>query len=79
MANKKPVHEIRHNGVKAAIWENDGKNGAFYNVTFSRAFKDADDNWRDVHSYGFRQIFSVIRCAVEAQAWIAAKGSPGRD
>jgi hypothetical protein len=35
---KKPVAQLRMSRLKAAIWENPGEKGAFYNVTFSRLY-----------------------------------------
>ena len=41
MANsKKPVHEIRMGRIRAAVWENETKNGNVHNVTISRLYKD---------------------------------------
>ena len=46
MANSKknPVHEVRLGRVRAAVWENDTKNGAMHNVTLTRLYKDDDDD-----------------------------------
>jgi len=74
MTNNKPIHEIRHNGVKVAIWKNDSAKGAFYNASFSRSYRSADGNWHDAHTYGLRDLFALIHCAVEAQAWIFSQG-----
>ena len=39
MANsKKPVHEIRMGRIRAAVWENETKNGNVHNVTISRLY-----------------------------------------
>jgi len=46
-----PVEKIRRKSISASIWRNEGKNGAFYNVTFERSFKDGDD-YKNSHSYG---------------------------
>ena len=48
MANsKKPVHEIRMGRIRAAVWENETKNGNVHNVTISRLYKDDNDKWSD--------------------------------
>ena len=45
MANsKKPVHEIRMGRIRAAVWENETKNGNVHNVTISRLYKDDNAN-----------------------------------
>ena len=50
MANQgnRPVHEIRLGRIKAAIWENDTKNGTYHNVSISRIYKDGDQ-WKRLH------------------------------
>ena len=40
MATSKPSNTIRSGNIKATIWENRGKNGNFFQATFSRPFKD---------------------------------------
>ena len=53
MANsKKPVHELRMGRIRAAIWENETKNGTVHNVTVSRLYKDDNDKWSDSTSFG---------------------------
>ena len=53
MANsKKPVHEIRMGRIRAAVWENETKNGTVHNVTVSRLYKDDNDKWSDSTSFG---------------------------
>ena len=53
MANsKKPVHEIRMGRIRAAVWENETKNGNVHNVTISRLYKDDNDKWSDSNSFG---------------------------
>lgn len=41
-AAKKPVQTVRIYPVEAAIWKNESEKGAFYSVTFSRTYKDAN-------------------------------------
>ena len=73
MADKqKPVHTVRHGNVKAAIWENAGKSGAFYRVSFTRSYKDGDA-WKDTTSYGLFDIWDLVHCAGEAYVWISRK------
>ena len=42
MTTKKPNHTLRRGNLEAAIWSNDGKNGAFYRVTFSRRYQSSE-------------------------------------
>ena len=37
---KKPIDKVRFGAVTAAIWENPGDNGPWYNVTLSRTYRD---------------------------------------
>jgi len=56
MANsKKPVHEIRMGRVRAAVWENETKNGNVHNVTISRDVKTCRFWQRSLtkHTVGF--------------------------
>jgi len=67
---KKPVHGIRLGRVKAAIWENDSQNGPLYNVTFSRLYKDEDDQWKDSTSFGRDDLLVLAKVADIAHTWI---------
>jgi hypothetical protein len=73
MANnnsKKPVHEIRMGRVRAAVWENDTKNGNVYNLTFSRLYKDDNDKWADSSSFGRDDLPLLAKVADVAHSWI---------
>ena len=72
MANskKKPVHEVRLGRVRAAVWENDTKNGAMHNVTLTRLYKDDDDNWADSTSFGRDDLPLLAKVADQAHTWI---------
>ena len=47
-----PAAIINFLGVEAAIWGNRKKDGdgVRYSVTYSRNYKDADDQWQSTHS-----------------------------
>jgi len=66
---KKPVHAVRLGRIKAAIWENETENGARYNVTISRLYKD-DDQWKDSTSFGRDDLPLVAKVADLAHTWI---------
>ena len=76
MANskKKPVHEVRLGRVRAAVWENDTKNGAMHNVTLTRLYKDDDDNWADSTSFGRDDLPLLAKVADQAHTWIFEQG-----
>ena len=45
-AKKGPVDEIRVNGCKVAVWENETDKGARHNVTFDRSYRDSEASGR---------------------------------
>ena len=65
----KPVHEVRLGRIRAAIWENETKNGTRHNVTVSRLYKDGD-NWRDSNSFGRDDLPLVGKVLDRAHSWI---------
>ena len=81
MSKKKPIHEIRLGRVRAAIWENETQNGARHNVTLTRIYRDADDQWRDSTSFGRDDLPLVAKVVDRAHSWIFdnANGSTNFD
>lgn len=47
-----PAAKINYLGVEATIWGNRKKDGEGirYSVTYSRNYKDAEDQWQSTHS-----------------------------
>jgi hypothetical protein len=73
MSNK-PVHEIRLGRIKAAVWENQSQNnGAMYNVTLSRLYRDGNQ-WKDSTSFGRDDLPLVEKVADLAHRWIFQQG-----
>ena len=71
----KPAHEVRIGAVKAAIWRNDTSNGFRYNTTFSRLYKDKeDDQWKSTDSFGRDDLLVLAKVADEAHSYIIAQG-----
>ena len=66
---QKPVHQIRIGSIKAAIWENRTENGARYNTTFSRLFKDGD-SWKMSDSFGRDDLLVLRKVSDCAHSWI---------
>lgn len=66
---QKPVHEARLGAIKAAIWKNDTDNGARYNTTFSRIYKDGDE-WASTDSFGRDDLLTLAKVADLAHTWI---------
>ncbi len=72
-ARNQPVHRIRVSGVQASIWENRGETGPWYNVTLSRSYKDANDEWKSADSFSGDDLLVVAKVADEAHSWIIQK------
>ena len=67
----KPANEVRIGAVKAAIWRNDTAGGVRYNVTFSRIYKDKeDDQWKSTDSFGRDDLLVLGKVADIAHTWI---------
>jgi hypothetical protein len=69
MAKEKPAATFRIGNVKATIWNN----GEHYNVTFIRAYKDGDDNWKDGDSFSHYDLLNLSKVAERAEEFISAQ------
>jgi hypothetical protein len=72
-AGNQPVHRIRISRIQASIWQNTGDNGPWYNVTLSRSYKDANDDWKSADSFSVDDLLVVAKIANEAHTWIIQK------
>ncbi|PWU19868.1 MAG: hypothetical protein C5B50_05410 [Verrucomicrobia bacterium] len=70
--NDRPVHEVRIGSCKAAVWKNETSNGIRYNVTFSRIYKDKDDDqWKSTSSFGGQaDLLALAKVADVTHSWI---------
>jgi hypothetical protein len=69
---RRPAHEIRLGGVKAAIWKNQSaKSGTWYSVTLARLYKQGD-TWKRSDSFGPSELPLVSNVADMAAQWIHA-------
>jgi hypothetical protein len=66
---ERPVHEIRLDRVKAAIWRNESEKGTRHNVTFSRIFK-TESGWENSSSFGRDDLPLVEKVAGLAHLWV---------
>ncbi len=71
---KRPVHEIRVGRIRAAIWENETKNGARHNVTFSRLYRDEEGEWHDSTSFGRDDLPLLCKVSDRVHSWIFDEG-----
>ena len=69
MPNEKPAHEIRMGAIKATIWKNDTENGAHYNTTFARLYRD-EDKWKRTSSFGRDDLLGLAKKADLAHSWV---------
>jgi hypothetical protein len=77
----RPVHEIRHRNVRAAIWKNQTVNGVMYTVTISRSYRSGEE-WRDSRSFRFDDLPIIAKLMFDAHTYISSlrdpRGSAGR-
>jgi len=68
---QKPIHEVRLGFIKAAVWKNETESGVRYNVTFTRIYREKDDeNWKHTDSFGRDDLLLVGKVADQAHTWI---------
>ena len=67
---KKPAQTFRKGTVKAAVWENTGRDGVFYSVTFSRSYKAGEDGWRNTSSFNAGDLEALADVAFQARLYI---------
>lgn len=69
---RKPVHEVKAGSVRAAVWENDGREGVFYTFTLERLYK-ASEGWRSTNTFSHRDPSNLSAAAAMASSWIAER------
>ena len=73
VVRNQPVHRIRMFPIECAIWKNQSENGAWYNVTLSRSYKDANGEWKSTDSFSADALLLVAKVADQAHSWIVQK------
>ena len=66
---EKPVHQVRMGNIRAAIWSNVTPNRVWYNVTFSRLYKEGDD-WKSSDHFGRDDLLVLAKVADRVHSWI---------
>jgi len=59
----RPVEQVRYGGIKAAIWRNEGENGAWFNITFQRLYKSEDGQWASTANFGRDDLLLLAKVA----------------
>ena len=67
---RQPFHRIRYRNITAAIWQNAGERGAWFSVTFSRSYRDQQNNWHTAESFSGPDLLILAEVARAAFAWI---------
>ena len=65
-----PVKTFRLGRIKAAVWENEGDDRKFYNVTFARTYLDSEKKFHDADSFGRDDLPLVAKVADQAHTFI---------
>ena len=65
----KPVKKFYIGDVTASIWKNEGKNGAFHNVTLTRRYRDGEE-FKDTSSLSKYDLTKAIQVLARALSWI---------
>jgi hypothetical protein len=65
----RPAAEIRLGTIIASIWKNETENGARYNVSFGRLYKDGKQ-WKRAESFGKDDLLVLAKVADEAHTQI---------
>ncbi len=55
----RPVENLREGPLKAAIWRNEGENGAYHSVTLVRTYKDQNGDLRDTNSFRAKDMLGL--------------------
>ena len=66
---RRPVHEIRLGRIKAAIWENETREGTRHNISLTRIYKDGN-TWKDSTSFGRDDLPLLAKVADLAHTWV---------
>ena len=77
---KQPIDKIRLGRITATIWENEGKNGAFYNVVTTRTYRDDDGNYQDASNLSGSDLLvaavALVQAFVRTEELRAASSKP---
>jgi hypothetical protein len=72
MSNK-PAHKIRVGNVQVVIWRNINrdKGTTWYSFDPVRSYKDGDETWKEIKSFGEDDALILAELIRQAWAWVA--------
>lgn len=75
MKNKQqPTHQIRIGAVIASIWEHESQSSKYYNVTFSRSYREkGEEEWKYSDSFGRDDLLVLAKVSDLAHTFIYEK------
>ena len=73
VAGPAPVKTLRLGRIKAAVWENNGEQRAFYNVTFARTYMDEQKQFHDADSFGRDDLLLLSKLADQAHTFVCER------
>lgn len=65
-STNKPVATLTDGALRAAIWRNQGENGATYAVSFSRLYKKAEGELANANSFSGAELLRLSMLAEQA-------------
>ncbi len=60
-AKTRPAAEIRIGNVRASIWKNEGKNGAWFTVSVDRFYRGEDNRFHSASSFGRDDLLALAK------------------
>ncbi|MEO1015187.1 MAG: hypothetical protein AAFX08_08365 [Pseudomonadota bacterium] len=63
-----PIETLRDGNLKAAIWKNEGENGAYFSVTLAKTWKDDRGKFHDTQSFSGTDLLRVAELSRSAYA-----------
>ncbi len=68
-----PIHEVRLESIKAAIWKNQSESGTRFDVSVTRLYKDGD-HWKSTDSFGRDDLLLLAKVIDQTHSWIFDNG-----
>lgn len=70
MNYNKPTRTFREGAIGVSVWERQGKNGAFYDFTVSRSYKQGENGSAYASTFRADNADAMVRVVSAAAAWI---------